>query len=306
VDRAVPIWGKPEDGNISDKTVKTVILAEIARWLAQHGVKPGAYIYVADAALVTEDHLAAFGDTLFISRLPATYNECGRVIAEAVSQDRWHEVGVLAHTKPTKHRPVASYKVAEGAVTLYGQSYRAVVVQSSTQDKRRLKRLEREVQASYMTLQETVRAAQQHDYFCRADAEAAAEQLRPMQSGSHQVEVIVEERPKYGKGRPSTRQPRPVKEMRYGLKAVLTEQEAFIARKRKGGDCFVLLTNVPAEGSLAHRAEEGLRAYKDQHGMEQNYGFLKAPLLVNRLFLKKPARIEALGWLLLLALLGGG
>jgi transposase len=94
--------------------------------------------------------------------------------------------------------------------------------------------------------------------------------------------------------------------MRYGLKAVLTEQEAFIARKRKGGDCFVLLTNVPAEGSLAHRAEEGLRAYKDQHGMEQNYGFLKAPLLVNRLFLKKPARIEALGWLLLLALLGGG
>ena len=40
--------------------------------------------------------------------------------------------------------------------------------------------------------------------------------------------------------------------------------------------------------------------------MEQNYGFLKAPRLVNRLFLKKPAWIEALGWLLLLALLGGG
>ena len=76
----MPIWGKPEDGNISDKTVNTTILAEVARWLAQHGVKSGTYIYVADAALVTEDHLAALGDTLFISPLPAAYNECGQVI----------------------------------------------------------------------------------------------------------------------------------------------------------------------------------------------------------------------------------
>jgi hypothetical protein len=91
--------------------------------------------------------------------------------------------------------------------------------------------------------------------------------------------------------------------MRYGLKAVLAEQETFIARKRNEGDCCVLLTNVPAEGSLTHRAEEVLRAYKDQHSMEQNYGFLKDPLIVNRLFLKKPARIEAQGLLLLLALL---
>jgi transposase len=156
VDRAVPLWGQPEDGNVSDKTVNTTILSEIARLLAHYGVKPGAYIYVADAALVTEDNLTALGDTLFISRLPATYNECERVIEEALALAHWDEVGVFAHTKPTKHRPITSYKVAEGEVTLYGQPYRAVIVQSSTQDTRRLKRLEREVQASYIILQETV------------------------------------------------------------------------------------------------------------------------------------------------------
>jgi transposase len=303
VDRAVPLWGQPEDGNVSDKTVNTTILSEIARLLAHHGVTPGAYIYVADAALVTEDNLRALGDTLFISRLPATYNECERVIEEAIALDRWDEVGVLAHTKPTKHRPVASYKVAEGAVTLYGQPYRAVIVQSSTQDTRRLTRLEREVQASYAILQETVRDAQQHDYFCRADAETAAAQLRATQSPYHHIEVTVEERPKYGKGRPSLHQPRPVKAMRYGLKAVLRADDARIARKRAAADCFVLLTNVPAEGSVAHRAEEILKAYKDQNGIEQNYSFLKDPLIVNSLFLKKPERIEALGLVLLLALL---
>src|SRR5918996_5568544 len=99
VDRAVPIWGKPEDGNASDKTLNTTLLSEIARLMAHHGVGPGAYIYIADAALVTEDNLAALGDTLFITRLPATYSECGRVIVEAVAHNCWEDVGVLAHTK---------------------------------------------------------------------------------------------------------------------------------------------------------------------------------------------------------------
>ena len=72
VDRAVPLWGTPEDGNASDKTINNTLLSDIATFLATHGVAPGAYIYVADAALVTEDNLAALGDTLFITRLPAT------------------------------------------------------------------------------------------------------------------------------------------------------------------------------------------------------------------------------------------
>jgi len=72
VERAVPLWGKPEDGNASDKTVNNTVLSDIATFLAKHGVAPGASISVADAALVTEDHLAALGDTLFLSRLPAT------------------------------------------------------------------------------------------------------------------------------------------------------------------------------------------------------------------------------------------
>src|ERR1044071_2247598 len=120
VDRAVPLWGTPEEGNASDKTINNTLLSDIATFLATHGVAPGAYIYVADAALVTEDNLAGVGDTLFISRLPATYNECGRLITEAVAHNTWAEVGVLAHTKPTRHRPVASYKAYEGQATLYG------------------------------------------------------------------------------------------------------------------------------------------------------------------------------------------
>src|SRR4029453_1693541 len=182
VDRAVPIWGKPEDGNASDKTLNTTLLSEIAQLLAHYGVQPGAYIYIADAALVTEDNLTALRDTLFITRLPATYSECGRVIAEAVAHNDWAEVGMLAQTPPTKRRPGTFYKVAESSVTLYGKVYRAVVVHSRTQEQRRQPSLARELQASSTTLEAAVSEATQQEYFCHADAEAAAAKPRARQA----------------------------------------------------------------------------------------------------------------------------
>jgi transposase len=303
VDRAVPIWGKLDDGNASDKTLNTTLLSELARLLADHGVRPGAYLYIADAALVTEDNLTALRDTFFITRLPATYSECGRLIEEAGARNQWEEVGVLAQTLPTKHRPGTFYKVAEGEVSLYGKAYRAVVVHSSSQDQRRQKHLERELQASHATLEATVREVARQEYFCHADAEAAAAKLRAVPSAYHWVEAVVEERPKYGPGRPSRTQPRAVKALRYGLQVTLHERAEVLARKVQETGCFVLLTNVPTEGEMAHSAREVLRAYKEQHGVEQNFAFLKDPLIVNSLFLKKPERIEALGLVLLLALL---
>jgi transposase len=193
--------------------------------------------------------------------------------------------------------------VAEDVVTLYGKTYRAVVVHSSHHDRRRQKRLEREVQASSTTLAATVRAAAKQEYFCRADAEAAAEQLRALQSAYHRVEVVIEERPQYGPGRPSPKPPRVLKALRYGRQVTLHERAEVVARKRQEAGCFVLLTNVPTAGEMAHRAGEVLRAYKEQHEVEQNFAFLQDPVIVNSLFLKKPERIEALGLVLLLALL---
>jgi hypothetical protein len=109
--------------------------------------------------------------------------------------------------------------------------------------------------------------------------------------------------PKYGPGRPRQKQPRVVKALRYGLQVTLHEQAEVIARKVQELGCFVLLTNVPTKGEMAHKAREVLRVYKEQHGVEQNFAFLKDPVIVNSLFLKKPERIEALGLVLLLALL---
>jgi transposase len=303
VDRAVPIWGKLEDGNASDQTLKTTLLSEIAQLLARHGLAPGAYIYLADAARVTEDTLKALGDTLFITRLPATYRACERAIAEAVAQDQWEEVGIVAQTKPTRPRPAASYNVAERTVTLYGKPSRVVVIHSSRQDQRRQQRFAREMTASATALAATVGEATQPEDCCRAEAEAAAEKVQARQSRYHQVEVVIAERPTSSPGRPSTRKPRAVNAWRYGLKGTLHERSEVIAHKRQEAGGFVLLTDVPTEGEMAHSAGEVLRVDKAQHGIEQHCAFLQAPVIGNSLFLKQPERIEALGLVLLLALL---
>jgi hypothetical protein len=91
VARAGPLWGKPEDGKASDKTLTTTLLSEITPRLACYGVQPGASISIADAALVTADNRAALRDTFFITRLPATSSACGRVMAAAVAHNHWEE-----------------------------------------------------------------------------------------------------------------------------------------------------------------------------------------------------------------------
>jgi hypothetical protein len=116
-DRAVPMWGKPEAGHASNKPLTTTLRSAIAQLLARYGVHQGADVDIADAALVTEDNLAALGETLCITRLPATASAWGRGMAAAVAQNRGEEVAGLAQTPPTKHRPGALSQVAERGVT---------------------------------------------------------------------------------------------------------------------------------------------------------------------------------------------
>lgn len=131
-----------------------------------------------------------------------------------------------------------------------------MVGHSSAQDKRRQQRLAREMQASYSTIQHAARTAEQHEYFCRADADAAAAQLRAVHAAYHGLEVTVEERPVYGRGRPSAQKPRPVKALRSRLKATMSPQTERMARMEEEAGCFVLLTNVPAVGDLAPSARD--------------------------------------------------
>lgn len=304
VDGNVPVFGKTEDGNASDKTINNKVLTSVSKHMAKHGLEPGAFIYIADSAMVTPGNLKAIKDNevLFISRFPATYNECGRVIKEAVNEDKWDDTGVLAITEPTKNRPAAHYKVCEKEVEVDGEIYRAIVVHSSAHDKRRQKRIDKELKGEYKSLKSGCKKVAKEEFFCCDDAQRAANQLQKTKSKYYAINTEVKEVPKYKKGRPKNGI-KEISEMHYRVSYEIEEIEESVEKFKKEAGCFVLISNVPKEGEDSYTPYLILKAYKDQYGIEQNFGFLKDPAIVNGIFLEKPERIEILGLILLLSLL---
>lgn len=303
VGRKVPILGGCEDGNKSDKPINNDVLSRISKHMAKFGLSPGAFIYIADSAMVTEDNLKEIGDNLFVTRLPFSYTETNRVVTEAVAHGDWCHIGALNETPSTDKRPSALYSIMEKTVSLYGQEYRAIVVYSSAHDKRRLKRIDRHIKKSKNTLDKLIAKQNKQEYYCRADALAAASNLRKNDDELHRIEVSVCEKIRYRRGRPPQNGAQKIDSIRYILNAKTVEKTEQVERKREESGCFVLLSNVQLEGQAAKTGEELLRAYKEQHGIERNFSFLKDPLIVNDLFLKKPGRIETLGAIVLIALL---
>jgi transposase len=303
VGRNVPILGSCEDGNGSDKSINNTVLSRISKHMSKHGLEPGAFVYVADSAMVTGDNLTTVGDNLFLTRLPFSYSEAGRVVREAVKQNVWEEVGVLNETPATAKRPPALYSITEKTVTLYEKEYRAVVVHSTAHDKRRLKRLERQIKKSTSKLSKVIAKETKSEFFCRPDADAAASSLQQYDTELHRITVNVEEKIYYARGRPPKNGKRKVSCIRYVLKAGIEEKGEQIKQIQEESGCFVLLTNVAQEGNMAETGAGLLQVYKEQYGIEKNFSFLKDPLIVNDIFLKKPERIEVLGAVLLISLM---
>ena len=301
VDRGVPVFGRTLNGNSSDKTSNNQLLSRISSIMARHGLGPGAFVYVADSAMVTEKNLDALGPNRFISRLPATYAECRRAITEAVDSGAWIPLGRLAENVTGTSRPCAEYKAFETTVVLYGKTYRALVVHSSSHDKRRQKKLDKAIAQSAKSLK-TELGGLQTVYFCEADARTAAARTERLSNGLHNVTVDVRPVEVRRRGRPPANRPA-LTNTRYELSLELIENATGVERQRSLAGCFVLLSNVPLEGQGAMQAEKLLRTYKGQYGVESDFAFLKDPLIVNDLFLKTPSRIDALGMVLIIALM---
>ena len=307
VDRNIPILGTTENGNASDKTLNNELLGGVSRHMARHGIKPGAFVYVADSAFVTPDNLKKSKEknVKFLTRLPATYKECSRAISDAVAADNWIDFGKLNQTPATPKSPAAYYRGFETDVELYGESYRAVVVHSSTHDKRRHKRIDRLLQQKRKVLEAHCKKINSGPFYCRADTEAAADNImRAAASSYHRLQCDITKVAKYPRGRPAKGTTRTPIGYEYLLNVTIDVDAEAIAPMRLEAGCFVLICNLSGKQERSEWTGISLlELYKDQSGVEQNFGFLKVPVIVNSIFLKKPTRIEVLGLVLLIALL---
>lgn len=303
VDHGIPVSSTIENGNKSDKVINNNVLTHIADTMRALGERD--FVYTADSALVTKENLDLMSNAergcRFVTRLGGTYNECDRAIETAVAVDRWTDAGILARHRATPKRPSAHYRYFETTVVLYEREYRALVFHSSAHDKRKRKKLERQMNQDLDGMTEVKTQQEKIEYACLPDAKAALSRLP--QGRFHRLTGRVLEVPKYGRGRPRKDGPRKPKKIIYRLEVEIQPKQEATAKAEQAAGCFVLLTNAPATGDGAVAAKDLLDTYKAQDSVERNFGFLKDDVIVNSLFLKSPARIEALGLVLVLALL---
>lgn len=303
VERNIPVLGAARDGNSSDKRLANQLLTDISKAVARSGEFSNPKRVVADSALVTNNNLASLGGTLFLSRLPANYEECHRLIEDAIKADKWLDVGCVQEAPDSSlstRRPPAKYRLLDTTAILDDIEYRALVVHSDHLDERRTRTLAKDDAISKEKIEELC-APLLADYACEADALAACERINSLKAELHRARPLVTTVEKRGKGRP--RNDGANVGIRHRVRIEIEPIAERLERRRLEVGCFVLLSNIPTHGEDSMSGEELLREYKGQQGVERGFSFIKDPMVVNAIFLKTPERIEALGFILLCALL---
>jgi transposase len=294
----IPLRGFVRDGNLSDKTWNGEAIDTLPGLLSSDEL--GKVIYVADAACVTPDNLRRFAalGVSFISRLPATYGLVAELKAAALAQGEWTVVGPLRQRKES-----ASYKVQSFERTLYGRIYRFVVVHSTHLEQRKQHSIQRQAERERKDIEAAAAALGKTVFNCRIDAEREAQAFADKHQGFYAVSATVQEvtQIKRRPGRPKTGET-PVEITTYRVQVELGELQSDLLQARRDEESlFILVTNLL--DAPAHPPEAILREYKEQASVEVRFRFLKDPAFVDGFFVKDKGRLEALAYLMLVALL---
>jgi transposase len=283
-DGDVPLYLRVGNGNDADQAVFTEVIAQFQeQWQA---AKPE--VYVADAALYSEENLVALGETPWISRVPAT-------IAEAQQ---------LMQTLPPERFSVSSlhnYSMAEVCSTYAGVRQRWLVVQSEPRQQADLQQLDKRIDQAKTQKIKALKELGAHPFACEADAVDATNAFAKKLKYHTLTDIEVLKKPHYDKpGRP--RKGDAPQRYTYHIQATLALHEPAAEAQRNQAGRFVLATNLLDDELWSN--DTVLQEYKNQQSCERGFRFLKDPLFfASRVFVKLPQRVAALAMIMGLCLL---
>ncbi len=139
------------------------------------------------------------------------------------------------------------------------------------------------------------------EFSCQNDAQAAWEQAIKGKPSYFTLNATYQEEGQYQqKGRPK-KDAVPATTVWHVLFTLTVDQKEVEAQIKKQAG-FMVATNVMEEQELSH--EQVYFTYKEQGGVERGFRFLKDPLfLASSVFVKKPERVMALSFIMVLCLL---
>lgn len=265
-------------------------------------------IYIADSAVVTKDNLELLKsqNIHFISRLPSTFKLCDTLKQAAWENGDWTDVGRMGAAKNS-----ATYKLRAFRRELYGETYRFIVVRSSSLDARKEHKLQDVIEREYKSLTKDAERVEKIAYSCEEDATVAAQAFVKAYGRKHKqvlhrlhVDVKSEEvqEKRARRGRPRKDEPEPAVHTHYRLAIeVAAPSEDTLQMWREREATFVLITDLRDDQRVSD--EQVLRLYKEQNEVEGRFRYLKSPYHVGAVFLQKPSRVKAFAYVMLMSLL---
>lgn len=296
----VLVAGEVASGNESDMTANGYWITHVRRHL---GLDASQFLlYVADSAAVTEENLRTL--RLFhidlISRLPERFGLAETLTRQALAERAWIEVGTIGEAKHA-----ACYRVWETTATLADAPYRCLVVHSDQLQAQQAQTLERTLKREHERTDKALHALTEQVFDTQREAEVAHarfEQAHPLRY--YQIHWTLVPFTTYvlrcRAGQP-TPNDAPATVTRFRWQADLQSNEEAMTAARDRCGLFILITSLLDRAT--YPAKTILAEYSEQHLSERMHSFLKSPLAIGAFCLKKPERLIALGYILLLAAL---
>ena len=300
----LPLFCDVLSGNEDDKKWNGNVIKRIEEELSS--VDLSNILHVADSALVTTDNLKEINDETykFISRLPGTFSLEAKLIKKAIrTPEKWEDLSTLGKNK----KRASKYRIQSFKDVIGEKKYRFVVCNSSNLAEQNMKTLERNIEKEKSETKKAFDKAISRDgYFCEADAQKAILKFEDkLKLKYHTLKYTMQENEQIKKrsgvkGR-RKKDEIPETEKVYIFQYELIEDKDKINQRKEEIGMFVLITNELNEENLSNK--ELLMEYKDQNSVESTFKILKSPSYVDAIFLNKPERIEAFGYVMVLAVL---
>jgi transposase len=286
-DGDVPLFLQPLDGNSSDKVSLLAVIQTIQAQLRE--VDAEASVYVADNGVYSVFNMQQLNQAgvKWVSRVSETLTEARAVLQEG--SDGWQQ-----SEHGTMHWFCRELELPQG-------TERWVIVRTHASEQRAQRSMQRQVSRAQSSWQQKCWHLSNRRFACEADARAAWE--RELKGKPTWLEVHSEfvAHPQYaGKGRPR-KDASPVTSQ-WQIVATVTLNQQQIDQEALRKACWIVGTNVLEPAMLSDQAL--VTTYKEQGGVERGFRFLKDPLfLASSVFVKKPERIMALSFIMVLCLL---
>ena len=257
-------------------------------------------LYIADSAAVTTDNLeiSASENIDLISRLPGRFGIEKKLKIKAHLENDWENIGKLSEEKKA-----ASYKLWDTTGNIEERTYRFIVVHSDKKDKRKLKALDKAVKRESSKAIKKLKKLAKRPFACEKDAKIETEKfLKDHPLKLHSIRWIIEPRVEKVKrkkrGRPKKGETIKTHTNYYLSGTLEVDNESYALERELCGQYVLITTLMDAE---SHPARTILERYKGQGNVERIFRFIKNPAWVGSFCLKKPERIAALGYILLMA-----